>query len=177
MRRATHALMITAAAGALSALVACGSGNDRQLADWDERARVDTNAWAVRTAFENQATNGVITRRTIYQTHFVPGTAALTPRGEEEMEILARHFAKYGSGQMFFPRDGENEDLYRMRVESLFDIATSEGLRRSSLNVTDGFNASQTTPGDRVTEAYRKPSVEDPYAIHGRSGGSATGGN
>ena len=144
--------------------------------DWDEAARTSTNAWAVRTAFENQIEAGIARRRTVYGHHFVPDTAALNPRGRREVEVIARHLSAYGIDELYFPRDGDGDELYAMRSDAIRRVASDAGLSPDELRIVDGVNVLDTMPAPEAGRRWALPSVDEPYDIHGGGGGSGLGG-
>lgn len=175
-RHTRRAALGPAAALALAAGAGGCAPGPQRLADWDERARVSTNAWAVRTAFRNQVEAGVVRRRTIYNDHFVAGTSTLNPRGRQEVEVIARHLAEHGGGDLFFESDGGDEALYALRADAIRRAAASEGLSPDELTIVDGTNTGESWPSPDAARRWAQPSVDEPYDIHGGAGGGLGGG-
>jgi len=167
--------------GAIALAIAAGCRTGpRPMAAWDDDARNSTNAWAVRTAFRNQVEAGIARRRTVYEHHFVAGTATLNPRGRREVEIIADHLGSYGGGEVYFESGiGEDEresELYALRKDAIRRLAAAEGLGPDELTIMDGINTTDTVPTPEAARRWSLPSLDEPYDIHGGGGASLGGG-
>jgi hypothetical protein len=147
-------------------LAGCNSTKPQPIAEWDDNARRDTNEWLMRTYFSTQVDNAVIRHRTIYEHHFVEGSAALTPRGDRDIAILARYYNRHDGGTLLLPRGDADDALYGRRLAVVESRLRSAGVDLSRVSIEDGLWAGQTAPSIRAGADYARPSSDTPFSFH-----------
>jgi hypothetical protein len=161
-------LTLLAAAALLSG---CRSATP-PVAEWDNDARRDTNEWLNRTYFETQVSNAVIRQHTIYDHHFVEGAAVLTPRGERDLEVLARYYERHGGGRLFLPRGDAGDDLYAARLAAVRRGLEGHRVDLSMVSIENGLWSTDSTPAIRAGADFARPSDDKPYSFHDKESDS-----
>lgn len=160
-------LILLAAAGLLAG---CQSEH-KQVADWDNDARSDTNAWMLRTYFDTQTTNGIVRQHTLFPHHFVDGTSRLTERGERDLAVLAGHYAQYEGGVLVMPRGHVPAETYAMRLESVRVALARGGVEPALVTIDDGLWSGETTRSTRSGADFARPSDDNPFGFHADDSG------
>ncbi|MBZ0172435.1 MAG: membrane lipoprotein lipid attachment site-containing protein [Phycisphaerales bacterium] len=155
-------LFLLIAAGLLTG---CQSKH-KQVADWDNQARGDTNEWMLRTYFGNQVTNGIVRQHTLYPHHFVDGAARLTERGERDLAVLARHYAEYEGGVLVMPRGGLPDELYERRLAAVRVGLARGGVEPALVEIDDDTWTGETTRSTRAGADFARPSDDNPFGFH-----------
>lgn len=156
-------LLILAATGLLAG---CNSTRQQPIAEWDDNTRRDTNEWLMRTYFSTQVDNAVIRHRTIYEHHFIEGSASLNPRGERDVSILAGYYNRNQGGSLLLPRGDADDALYGRRLAVVESRLRTAGVDLSRVSIDDGLWAGQTSPSIRAGADYARPSSEAPHSFH-----------
>ncbi len=150
-----------------SAVVLAGCQSPRQqTGEWTNNDRAATNAWLMRTYFDDQVTNGIVTQHTIYPHHFVDGTAKLTERGRRDLAVLAGYFAENEGGVLIMPHGRTPQELYEQRVEAVRVALAGGGVEPSLVTIDDGVWDGETVRSTRAGEDFSRPSDPDPYNFH-----------
>jgi hypothetical protein len=141
MRNPTiHPLL--AALAAVPLAVACqapsgpasAAGDSESISD-DRMLEVDKHY--VREPFEDQARAGVLRQRALFEMHFRPGSADLTPLGRRDLAILADAVEEDG-GSISVRRGSAGERLYKARVETVRDGLLAAGIDARRIRIDDG---------------------------------------
>ena len=117
--------------------------------EWDNRAI--RNMWVgdhLRRASIEQAT---ITQSTLFPYHFVGGTAQLTPLGERELKVLAKHFATSG-GHLNIKRSSAADELYEARVAFVRQALNEAGVGEEQVTIGDGRPGGYGRSSDALVE-------------------------
>lgn len=122
------------------AVVACETSSDRSRSggatpDADAIQRADR--MMATTPFEEQARRGVERQKTLYDYHFEPDTASLTPLGRRDIDVLAVLFRRDG-GRVSVRRGPVSESLYAARVSSVRDRLVADGVDEKRIVIDDG---------------------------------------
>jgi hypothetical protein len=162
-------ITLIAAAGLLAG---CQSQPTWETGDWDNASRRDTNEWLLRTYFDTQTKNAIVRQHTLYDHHFVSGTADLNPRGERDLSIIAEHYARIGGGTLRMPRGDARGGLYERRLASVRAALSMEGLDPSAVEIVDEIWTADTQDSPRAGADYAEPSDEMPYSFHQEASGN-----
>lgn len=138
----------------------------QQAADWSNDDRAATNAWMMRTYFDDQITNGIVTQHTIYPHHFVDGTAKLTERGRRDVSVLAGYYAENEGGVLVMPHGRISQELYRKRIDAVRVALASGGVEPALVMIDDGVWDGDSVRSTRAGEDFSRPSDPDPYHFH-----------
>ncbi len=155
-------LLLLSTAGVLAG---CQTPNQR-AGEWTNDDRAATNAWLMRTYFDDQVTNGIVTQHTIYPHHFVDGTARLTERGRRDLAVLAGYYADNGGGMLVMPHGRVPHDLYEQRVAAVRVALASGGVEPSLVIIDGGVWNGDSIRSTRAGEDFSRPSDPDPYNFH-----------
>lgn len=102
---------------------------DEQMLEVDKRY--------VREPFEDQARAGVVRQRALFEMHFRPGSAELTPLGRRDLGILADAVGEDG-GSISVRRGSVGERLYKARVETVREGLLAAGIDARRIRIDDG---------------------------------------
>ena len=91
----------------------------------------------VREPFGDQARAAVVRQRALFEMHFRPGSAELTPLGRRDLEILAEAVAEDG-GAIAVRRGSAGDRLYKSRVETVRDGLLAAGVDPKRIRIDDG---------------------------------------
>ena len=155
-------LLLLTSAGVLTG---CQTPEPRE-ADWSNDDRAATNAWMLRTYFDDQVTNGIVTQHTIYPHHFIDGTAKLTERGRRDLSVLAGSYADNEGGVLVMPHGRIPDELYQRRIAAVRAALAEAGVEPSLVMIDDGVWDGDSVRSTRAAEDFTRPSDPDPYHFH-----------
>jgi hypothetical protein len=164
-RSASNTRLALALLVAPALLTGCQS-KPPQIAEWDDEARGETNAWMLRTYFDKQVENGVVRQHTLWSHHFVDGTASLNERGERDLHILAQHYIRHNGGILNLPRNGTPHDLYNRRTTAVRESLAEAGVNVAAVVLETDTWAGQTQSGIRAGSDFVRPSDPSPFTFH-----------
>lgn len=92
----------------------------------------------VREPFSDQARQGVIRQRTLYEVHFVSESSRLSALGRRDVSILADAL-RAGGGRISIRRGAAGEQLYAQRVAEVRRTLASCGIEPDRVSIDDRF--------------------------------------
>ena len=101
----------------------------------DERM-LAVDKYYAREPFDDQARAAVVRQRALFDQHFRPGSAALSPLGERDLAILADAVAEDG-GSISVRRGSAGDRLYKERVETVRDGLLAAGIDAKRIRLND----------------------------------------
>lgn len=121
--------------GLVTLTAGCASNQtDRdRTVDVPDTFMVEADREFVRSPFEDQARAGVVRSRTIYDYHFEPYEARLTPLGVRTVETIA----ETGSGRLSVRRGTASSELFEARIETVRDRLVREGVTADRIVIAD----------------------------------------
>ncbi len=108
----------------LATLVGCGSPSKSPQANQLQGAH---NLWVGEELRSRSAENAITADRTVFEHHFVPGTAELNPLGRRDLGLLAGHFRAHG-GHLDVRRGEASDELFETRRAVVVDELTVSGV-------------------------------------------------
>jgi hypothetical protein len=98
----------------------------------------------VREPFGDQARAAVVRQRALFEMHFRPGSAELTPLGRRDLAILAEAVAEDG-GSISVRRGSAGEKLYTSRLETVREGLLAAGVDARRIRLDDAPPGGQGT--------------------------------
>lgn len=141
--RTCCALRAAALAGSLLAgLAACGCASapakDPDRVNINDAVQRSADREFVREPFSDQARQGVIRQRTLYEVHFVGESSRLSALGRRDVSILADAL-RTGGGRISIRRGAAGEQLYAERVAEVRRTLASYGIEANRVSIDDRF--------------------------------------
>lgn len=113
------------------------------------------NRKLVKSLFNMQVENAVITQHTLYPYHFVENSAELNTLGEKDFEILSEHFAAH-PGKLNIKQGVVSDELYGSRVETIVEKLQDNGVDMEKTVIEDGFAGGTGITSTRAIAAVEK---------------------
>jgi len=86
----------------------------------------------------------VVRQQTLYDYHFISGSADLSNVGERDLETLARHYNDH-AGTLNVRQGGVDDDLYNRRIQTVTNALAEVGVYGSRVAISDGLPAGDGT--------------------------------
>ena len=142
------------------------------------------NQWAIESSNDGAVRNAIIAQHTLYPYHFVEFSGQLNELGARDVQVLARHYARY-PGELSLRRGSEPDQVYQQRIKSVTDALAAGGVAPGSIKIGDRLPGGDGADSSRVilimnradqpsntTTTGQKPTAMTTGATANNSGGS-----
>jgi hypothetical protein len=149
-----------------SCLLACSTRKGSGTIDGVDQARLVADRQHAQAPFEEQARLAVLRESSLNESHFSPGTARLTARGERDIATLADAMADAG-GRISVERGFAGDMLYNARLESVRRALAREGIAPERVLLSEAGPGGQGVYGVeamRILDIIRRDPMNLPSA-------------
>jgi len=147
---------------ALAACLAAATGCQDGWLPYEDHG--DANALLVRSPQDEAIRNAIIRQHTLFEYHFVPGSADLNELGLADLAVLTEHFRNH-PGQLNIRRGTQPDGLYRSRIDRVVKRLAHAGVDARNVPVGDEMAGGDGKPSREVIEILR-PKAEPSSALY-----------
>jgi len=164
--RGCRRLLLPPALLALATLAACGPAtkSDPGKVKVSDEMQLEADKEFVRQPFQDQATQGVLRQRTIFEHEFEAGSARLTSLGQRDVRILAGALREDG-GSISVRQGSASAELYAARRETVRKALVAEGIATDRIRLNDappGGSGTGSVEALLVRERIQKSPMKPP---------------
>ncbi len=94
------------------------------------------NQELVKSLFNMQVENAIVTQHTLFPYHFTDNSAELNELGERDFDVLVRHLAE-NPGRLNIKQGNISDELYEGRVQSVLEKLQDEGVDPEKTAIVD----------------------------------------
>lgn len=108
------------------------------------------NSKLVNTYNDIAIQNAIISEHTLFPYHFTRNSAELNELGEQDLAVLAAHFANNG-GHLNIRQLGAPADLYKARIQVVRAQLKDAGIDMERISISDGMPGGPGMASERVS--------------------------
>lgn len=145
-------------------LLACANKRGAGTVEGTDFAAQAADRKYAQAPFDEQARQAILRERALYDSHFVAGTAKLTPRAERELAVLAEAMLETG-GRLSVERGSVRATLHTARLESVRNALARSGIAPDRVLLDEagpGGAGSTSSEALRVLDAARREPMRLP---------------
>ncbi|MFM7809846.1 MAG: hypothetical protein ACKPEA_18260 [Planctomycetota bacterium] len=129
-----------------------------------DEQQLEADKLFVKQPFDDQAAQGVLRQRTIFEHEFEAGSTRLNAQGKRDLRMLAAAMREDG-GSISIPRGSASADLYAARRESVRKALIAEGIAADRVRLDDappGGGGTPTVEALRIRERVQQSPMRPP---------------
>lgn len=126
------------------------------------------NQELVKSLFNMQVENALVTQHTLFPYHFVTNSAELNTLGERDFDVLAKHLAE-NPGTLNIRKGTTPDELYQSRVQNITAKLREKGLDTDKIAIVDN-----PAGGNGIASPRAIDIVQQDTSLSGGAGASTT---